>query len=209
MNVTFLSDTHGRHRQLTLPGGDLLLHGGDVTNGRAEQLADFLDWLAGQRYTYKVFIAGNMDRMLEAQPEHWCNDLPEGTFYLVNETVEIEGLTIWGSPYIPRFVGAFNLDTEMELAHIWQNMPNRLDILLTHTPPLGRLDRTSFGISVGCAALRRRVDEVRPRYHLFGHVHEAFGREEEEGTVFINGSAVRGPMWVRKEAAIKLEIVPG
>ncbi len=192
MKIVFISDTHAQHRKAKLPEGDLLLHGGDVTNGRESQMDDFLRWLADQPHKYKVFIGGNMDGMLEKEAAQYRASLPPNTFYLENEGIEIEGLFIWGSPMIPRFVGAFNCDRGAELRAYWEKIPDNVDILLTHTPPGGILDRTSMGKSVGCRELRRRVDELQPKLHLFGHVHESYGQQSDERTTFVNGSFVRG-----------------
>ncbi|KAI0268294.1 Metallo-dependent phosphatase-like protein [Gloeopeniophorella convolvens] len=73
----------------------------------------------------------------------------------------------------------------------------RTDILLTHGPPHGILDRVDDGSSVGCEALSARLTELRPRLHLFGHIHEAHGVKAGEWahpgnkpthTVFVNAA---------------------
>jgi len=61
-----------------------------------------------------------------------------------------------------------------------------LDILITHGPPLGILDRTRKKVNVGCPILYRKVLEVAPRIHLFGHIHEAHGFIQLLGTRFYN-----------------------
>jgi Icc-related predicted phosphoesterase len=73
-------------------------------------------------------------------------------------------------------------------AAIWARIPETTDVLLTHGPPMGILDRTSRGERVGCEALREAVARVRPRLHVFGHIHEAYGTHEEAGTLFVNPS---------------------
>jgi Icc-related predicted phosphoesterase len=62
-------------------------------------------------------------------------------------------------------------------------------VLVTHGPPQGYGDRIVWrGVErqVGCADLLARVRAVRPRLHLFGHIHQAPGRWEEGGTTFAN-----------------------
>ncbi|MCJ1453583.1 hypothetical protein MMC28_003930 [Mycoblastus sanguinarius] len=54
--------------------------------------------------------------------------------------------------------------------------PN-IDVMLTHGPPMGILDRTSHGEHVGCEHLRRAVQRCKPRLHCFGHIHEGWGVE--------------------------------
>jgi 3',5'-cyclic AMP phosphodiesterase CpdA len=60
MQITTISDTHGLHHQLRLPGGDLLIHAGDVCNRGTKQEADnFIEWFEKQPYTCKVRNAYN------------------------------------------------------------------------------------------------------------------------------------------------------
>ena len=207
MTIVCISDTHGRHREVTLPDGDLLIHAGDISNGQQRQVTDFLDWFTAHPHRHKIFIGGNMDYPLEKKPQHYRNLLPENVYYLENEGVEIEDIKIWGSPAIPQFVGAFNYRRGPELRHFWQQIPEDIDLLITHTPPRGILDRTSQGKSVGCKELLLRVQAIRPKVHLFGHVHESYGKKTSEHTLFLNASYLGGkpghphsPMEVNIEA---------
>lgn len=59
------------------------------------------------------------------------------------------------------------------LAQRWAQIPEDTDILITHGPPLGFGDRVDSGEHVGCEDLLRRVQQVRPKLHLFGHIHES------------------------------------
>ncbi|HVA65370.1 MAG TPA: metallophosphatase domain-containing protein [Elusimicrobiota bacterium] len=64
-------------------------------------------------------------------------------------------------------------------------------ILLTHGPPLGHGDDIpSYGKTerVGCADLLAAVERIKPKYHIFGHVHEGYGITKNEHTAFINAS---------------------
>lgn len=60
-------------------------------------------------------------------------------------------------------------------------------MLLTHQPPLGRLD-VNGGRHYGNAVLRERVEQVGPRFHLFGHVHGAGGVLTAGATTFVNSA---------------------
>lgn len=51
--------------------------------------------------------------------------------------------------------------------------PDDVDILITHGPPRAHLDT----LRLGCLALLGEVWRVRPRLHIFGHVHEGYGTD--------------------------------
>src|SRR5581483_5510031 len=57
---------------------------------------------------------------------------------------------------------------------------------VAHCPPRGTLDRTSLGIRAGSKAAAAVVERLRPRLVLCGHVHEARGVLEREGTLYVN-----------------------
>ena len=50
------------------------------------------------------------------------------------------------------------------------------------------MDTNTKKHSRGCVFLRDKVFEIKPMYHVFGHVHESYGQEEVEGIKFINAS---------------------
>ena len=80
-----------------------------------------------------------------------------------------------------------------EIQQHWTSIPHDIDILLTHGPPNGILDRSSNHAHLGCRELLKSVSSiVRPKIHLFGHVHASYGQhvqEDESGKIiFINAS---------------------
>ncbi|MDF1816105.1 MAG: hypothetical protein P1V20_28145, partial [Verrucomicrobiales bacterium] len=96
---------------------------------------------------------------------------------------------IWGSPWQPEFHDwSFNLPRGSALAEKWALIPEDTDILITHSPPRGILDLCSHGGREGCDDLLKRVVELRPALHLFGHIHEAHGKEFHNETNYINAS---------------------
>jgi Icc-related predicted phosphoesterase len=95
--------------------------------------------------------------------------------YLEDEAVTIDGVRFYGSPWQPEFMDwAFNLPRGEALAAVWAKIPVGVDVLVTHGPPAGIGDLV-HGRSTGCAELRRRLDEVAPALHMFGHIHEDGG----------------------------------
>lgn len=204
MVITFLSDTHTKHAQITqdLPGGDLLIHAGDLMNSGHywEEVYPFLDWFNNLgNYDHKVFIAGNHDRLFEDRPEEIKGLLTgyKNIDYLRDESITVGDdermVKIYGSPWQPEFYNwAFNLPRNGEdLREKWFWIPNDTDILITHGPPWGHCDVTPYGnLNVGCELLRARVDELKPKIHIFGHVHSGYGYKFHEGTHFINAAVL-------------------
>lgn len=196
MKITFISDTHTKHHEVTkdLPGGPILIHAGDISSrGSISEINEFLTWFSGLPYTHKVLIAGNHDFGFE-DIRHYGDQgitIPDNVTYLQDESVIIEGLKIYGSPWQPRFYDwAFNVNRGEEIAKKWEMIPEDVDILITHGPPFGILDRTERGDIVGCEELYFRVFKVKPKIHVFGHIHEGYGLRETGDVIFINASCL-------------------
>lgn len=176
-----------------LPKGDLLIHAGDVSfRGERYEVEDFLSWFAAQPFTHKVFIAGNHDFFFEkSKPRQVENIVPPGIHYLNDSGVSINGCNIWGSPITPKFFHwAFNRRRGAEIKKHWDLIPDNTHLLITHGPPYRILDLTNEEQHVGCKELLERIRVIRPQYHLFGHIHEAYGKTKLADTVFINASQV-------------------
>ncbi|MBC7920885.1 MAG: metallophosphatase domain-containing protein [Ferruginibacter sp.] len=188
MKIICISDTHGQHGSTRLPEGDLLIHAGDISSrGKPDEVAAFLRWFAGLPHRYKVFVGGNHDFFLEKEPTLFRAMIPRNCFYLEDSAVEIEGLTLWGSPVTPFFYNwAFNRRRGTDIRKHWDRIPAHTDILITHGPPYGVLDQTARGEAAGCADLLQKIADVQPRLHVFGHIHEACGKAERDGTIFVN-----------------------
>jgi Icc-related predicted phosphoesterase len=193
MKFVCISDTHGQHDEVTLPPGDVLLHAGDVSpKGTPAQVADFLDWFAVQHYQYKIFIAGNHDFYFERETAETVADMiPPGIIYLNDSGITIEGIHLWGSPISPWFFDwAFNRRRGGDIQKHWNLIPANTNILITHGPVYDVLDKTVRGEKVGCEDLLQTVNTLRPAVHLCGHIHEAYGQVQQNGTRFINASVL-------------------
>ncbi|MBA3648411.1 MAG: metallophosphoesterase [Chitinophagales bacterium] len=191
MKFVTISDTHGYHQYIKLPKGDVLIHAGDLTaNGTESQTINFLSWFAKQDYKYKIFIAGNHDFYFEKQPVSKIKDLiPEEIIYLHNSSATIEGIKFWGSPVTPWYYNwAFNLYRGAQIRNHWKLIPDDTDILITHGPIFNILDANVKGEHIGCRDLYHRILEVKPKVHICGHIHEAYGVKEKFGIKFINAS---------------------
>jgi predicted phosphodiesterase len=189
MRLVLISDTHGRHDQLEIPAGDVLIHAGDLsTRGREPEIAAFNQWLGALPHPVKIVIAGNHDFLFERDPPRARALLTNAT-YLEDAGAAVGGLTFWGSPWQPRFFDwAFNLDRGAPLRAKWDRIPAGVDVLIVHGPPRGVLDRTWRGEEVGCDDLLAALQRVRPRLFVCGHIHEAYGERTVDGIRCINAS---------------------
>ncbi len=200
MKILCISDTHNKHQKLTLPDCDVLIHAGDFSGkGREKEIHVFLDWLASEKVpgTHKIFIAGNHDFGMESEERYSYEKkaLELGLIYLNDSGVEIDGVKFWGSPITPWFHDwAFNRNRGTEIRKHWELIPNDTDVLITHGPPFGVLDKTWRGQNVGCEELAKIIlDEKKIsklKLHVFGHIHEDKGINQREGIKFINASSV-------------------
>lgn len=121
MTFTIISDTHGQHQNLDLPEGDVLIHAGDVNSrGTEYEIRSFLDWFERLDYRYKIFIAGNHDFFFEQEVAPTIQPIiPENVIYLYDSSVNIEGISIWGSPIASWFyVWAFNRQRGEDIKNI-------------------------------------------------------------------------------------------
>lgn len=198
MRVCCISDLHG-----WLPGDvpecDLLLIAGDICAHTREDNERFLRrsfprWLERQPARTIVGIAGNHDFVAQQWPSVF-RSLP--WIYLDNQAVVLDGVLpdrgpvkVWGSAWTPRFGFWAFMAEDIQLAQLWAQIPDDTEILLTHGPPLGFLDKTADGTSAGSHSLRQRVLALPSlKLHAFGHIHESHGVEGTlGGTWMVNGS---------------------
>ena len=94
-------------------------------------------------------------------------------FFLQDRGVTIEGVKFFGIAY----------------NHSESLIPEDTDIVITHENPIMILDE-SAGVHWGNAPLFKRIMEVKPRYHLFGHAHDGYGTIKQNGIVFSNASVL-------------------
>lgn len=200
MKIVAISDTHNQHRSLKLPEGDMIIHAGDVSGrGYKSEVDDFLNWFSQLDFMYKIMIAGNHDFYFEdlakddpSNPKYPSikEYIPEGITYLNDSGVTIEGVKIWGSPVQPWFHDwAFNRMRGSEIKYHWNMIPLDTDILITHGPAFGIHDECMSG-NVGCKDLLDKINIVKPKLYVCGHIHEAYGVEKVGETTFVNASVL-------------------
>ena len=193
IRIVCISDTHGQHSKLGVPDGDVLIHAGDFMafGDTPREIVDFNQWLGGQPHRHKIVIAGNHDLMFERHPGA-ARELLGNAIYLENSGTEVTGLKIWGSPVQPEFNNwAFNVARGAAIRRYWKMIPENTDVLVTHGPPFGVLDKSHpTAAHLGCEELAKAVKQIRPRLHVFGHIHGGRGESTSNETRFVNASVV-------------------
>ncbi len=209
--IVCISDSHGHQGDPgfpQIPDGDILVHAGDLTQdiGRAD-LRNFLKWFEAQPHKHKVFIAGNHDGALEKWPDlarQMIRETAPSCTYLQDSGCEIMGLKLWGMPYTPTFYNWFFMrDPGEAMARHCDMIPGDTDVLVTHGPPFGFLDKSNnwnsatgekFKDCLGSRDLRDAMYRVRPLLHVYGHIHGSGGRQttyiDNDGhkTILVNAS---------------------
>ncbi|KAK6738181.1 hypothetical protein RB195_020345 [Necator americanus] len=199
-----------------VPPGDVLLVAGDFTScGLPKEVQYFNKSLGQLKHAYKVVIAGNHectfdDSFLKASNREVeakeialkqalqaslasskvtsPKSLLTNAIYLEDSVIELFGIIIYGTPWQPRVDNwAFNLSRGQPLLDKWNNIPAGVDVLLTHSPPLGHGDQMLDGQRMGCVELLNSVcKRIKPKYHVFSHIHEGYGCTSDGYTKFIN-----------------------
>jgi Icc-related predicted phosphoesterase len=195
MILVLLSDTHGKHRHFAIPPGDVLIHAGDFMCDHRDphDITSFISWFGKQPHRHKILVAGNHDGFVQRHPEESRKLFEQSNtpvHYLENSGVELEGVRFWGSPVQPEFNNwFFNVPRGPEIKKYWDKIPQSTDVLITHGPPAGIRDWVKPGQdSLGCWDLLQAVRRVKPKVHVFGHIHGGYGEHESLGTRFYNAS---------------------
>jgi Icc-related predicted phosphoesterase len=204
-----ISDTHSYHDLLEIPENiDIIIHSGDFSNYKdfyknEPESKDFLKWFGNLNIKYKVLIAGNHDAFPAISPQEF-KDLCSyyNIIYLENESINIEGINIYGIPLTPSFGNWYFMKARHKLNEYWNNIPNNTDILVVHGPPKGILDlswnRNNTLEYCGCRSLRNHIlNRLKLKYCLFGHIHNCEDiinagtmKLSISDTIFSNGSVV-------------------
>lgn len=183
MRVVHISDTHNWLRQIVVPAGDVLVHSGDATRcNTLRELRAFAGRMHRLPHRHKIFVPGNHDGLV-ADPDLCQRLFDSSVTVLIDAGVTIEGVHFYGMPWVCGTAGNFNSFTlpagSAQLANACRQIPENVDVLVTHGPAEGILDKDHTGQSRGCHVLRRYLAHMQPRenprYHLFGHVHASYG----------------------------------
>eukprot|EP00667_Euglena_gracilis_P020457 EG_transcript_22151 len=203
VRIVHLSDTHGLLPEYAVPPADILIHTGDfcLNRGSAREYAAFNRLLGAYPHQHRLVVLGNHDLFGRWETERMAALLPAATHVFDREEINVLGLRIFGVSYHQSLNGT--------------ELPKGLDLLVSHEPPLGILDRSRGGFRLGDKYLREQLDQAQPRYHLFGHVHEGYGaktvtwRDTGQMTQCFNGSQAdqRTTRLLRAARLIEVDVV--
>lgn len=190
MKLVIISDTHSQLSQVKVPDGDILIHCGDWTYlGEQQEIIKFGRDIRKLPHKHKILIPGNHD--LTFDPRHpkfhadrlkWLKP-DDRTQVVINSTVEVEGLKIFCTSLIPK-IGEWAFGYPEMCKKALYDTIEKVDIVISHGPPLGIMDEANYG----CPVLLDLVERVKPRFHFFGHCHAGYGKVSTYDTLFINAS---------------------
>jgi Icc-related predicted phosphoesterase len=189
--LVLLSDLHGELPDVEeLPEADIYLIAGDICEDfRGDKSRDqkqskwlqrkFTEWLYYIPGDNIVGVAGNHDFVFEKS--FLVPEMP--WIYLQDETVEVCGLNIYGSPwgnYPNRH--AFGV-SDRELEYRATQIPLSTDILLLHQPPA-----VASGTWPSDKYIDDRLLSINPKLVVCGHIHEEAGVYDFAGIPVVNAS---------------------
>lgn len=198
MNIAAISDTHGIIKKDKIPeiqGSDILLIAGDtcdlyvqrnIEKSREWYKKFFIPWTQSLDVNHIVMIGGNHDFFLEEEADSF-REMIDGTniTYLENEYLDIDGVTIYGTPLCHKFFNWAFMPSDEEQEKVFkETMDDRkIDILLSHDAPYGCSDicfESTYDNQshIGNHVLRRMILDKKPAWNIHGHLHSANHKEE-------------------------------
>ena len=201
--IALISDTLSEHTNVdinVIKKADILICSGSVSkNGFSEQIISFLKWLKNVPVKYKIFIGGARDSCLSETYPSILKEIDkfqdDNNFYLLNSSLLIDGISIYGTPFSRRTViygeedylgKSFSFyDDKSELAE-WNKIPSDTEILISNTQPYEILDYDIEQKHLGSKQLRDKVESLpKLKLHSFGKV-ENNGIVDTFETRFVN-----------------------
>lgn len=194
MNLLVFSDTHNLHTQIdkkAISKDAIVIHGGDAMIGgkHPQEILEFAHWW-NSIPNRKYMVPGNHDRHFEKETsKYWQTYRRMIKGLKVDQAVTIGNAKLWFSPWCRKFRDWAWNKTEDQLTEIYKKIPKDTNILVTHTPPYGILDKNSQGMPCGSQALTLAINNL-PELKLVicGHIHECRGYVERGGVLYVNAS---------------------
>lgn len=179
MKIIAISDTHNKHKELfhlQTEKADVIIHAGDATGmGTISEVGSFLEWFNSLKAELKIFVPGNHDILFEKDPhvaEAMLKSYP-GITPLIDKSITFKGYKFYGMPWMPIFYDwAFMAkDNGPKMKAKVNAIPDDTDIVITHCPSFMIGDFTMRRARVGSQTLREKLEKVKPKLHVWGHIH--------------------------------------
>jgi Icc-related predicted phosphoesterase len=197
MKIYAISDTHGQ-TGFTIPQCDLLIHAGDIFPDFRMRLPEhqyplwlnrhFYPWL-GSRAAHVICTWGNHDwtEEIDISPPVGFDEFE----FLVDQATDIQGLKIYGTPWSNMFNRWAWMKEPAGLKAYYDQIPEGLDILISHQPPLGHGGTCTDPYSgqareLGSEELLEAIDRVQPKVVICGHIHSGYGKFKRGKTTIYN-----------------------
>lgn len=189
LNLVLISDTHGKHRSIAMPEGDVLIHAGDFTRfGKLADAIDFNEWLGTLSFEHIFVVLGNHE--VNAP---WVADVSSiltHAVLLIDSSATIccrsRRVQLWGCGFY------WPVDTPFFVPP-YASIPEGVDVLISHGPAASHVDNGH-----GCPLLLDQIERIRPKLVVCGHIHEAHGvcmgqKAGLQQVVFANAALDGGP----------------
>jgi Icc-related predicted phosphoesterase len=194
MRLVATADTHFPVDPELIPDGDVFVLAGDfMYSGYIGEWYPRLDAIAALPHEHKIVVCGNHDIHVQNYAGPALAEMRKAGIRVLGFPSKMSpkmdlpnGMTMGGSPFVHNLPGwAFNNDETAVWAYL--DDMGRVDILVSHSPPRGLLDRgTGHGGHFGMAALRKYINRFQPDMFICGHVHEGYGTVKEGRTLVAN-----------------------
>lgn len=175
-HIFAFSDTHGNHRHLRVPeDADIIICAGDAVEDdlKGGEYDDFIAWFSSLPAKWKIFVPGNHELSFDLnQADDIVKQFEEAGIIVLQDAVEDCGGVVIGS-----------ISKDSRIAD--EDIPNDIDILVTHWPPYGILDN-----DLGSLDILNFVLKAQPKWHLFGHIHETEGQQFQLGSTICQNISV-------------------
>jgi Icc-related predicted phosphoesterase len=208
LKILAFSDTHNKHNDILFNSWiedylkehsiDVIICCGDFSTSQ-KSFDNFISWYAKVPVKNKLLIAGNHDEVLEKKETRDSNLLfmkEEGLIYLEDNSIIIDSIKFYGTPWTPIFMNWNFMGTENQLKKKFEKIDEDTHVLISHGPPYGILDVVKYNLipfhCVGSTPLAEKIGRKLKdlKLHVFGHVHEDYGMIEKYGITFANVSTL-------------------
>lgn len=187
MKLALLSDLHG-YLKIDVPKADAILIAGDIAPdfaGHPYRPIAQAEWILGVFYPWVesfgvdvVWTWGNHDfvGIADGLMETLERRQPKNSRLLVDQTAVLgDDIYVYGTPWSPRYAGWAFMKDEDGLRQAYAKIPGSTDILISHAPPFGAVDKSEDGTRCGSPALADRLKALSVKLVVCGHIHEAAG----------------------------------